>query len=65
MYADWAKQYGIDDIICLIAAQKNNPKEKEYVLIRNNEFIYSHTNYEAVGTHIDMIALHEGKVKKD
>lgn len=60
---DWAKQWGINDIVCLIAAQKKNPQDKEYVLIRNNEFIYANTKYEAIGVHIDVIGMSEGKTR--
>ena len=60
----WAKEWGFKRMICLLAVQKSNPKDKDYVLIRDNEIIYEDKNYESLATHIDMIATSEGK-KRD
>jgi hypothetical protein len=48
---------------CLLAIQKSDPLDREYILIINNEVIYASKSYEALGAHIDMLALSEGKKK--
>ena len=58
---DWAKKiWGIDDIKCLLVVQKANSC-KEYVLVRNNEYIYNSQSYEALAVYIDVIAFSEGR----
>jgi len=57
----WAKEWGLDNIKCFFVVQKENPDDKDYVLVRNDEFIYDTKSYEALVCHIDMIALSEGK----
>jgi len=48
---------------CLLAIQKSNPSERDYILLVNNEVVYSSKSYEGIGAHIDMLALSEGKKK--
>jgi hypothetical protein len=57
----WAQKYGMKDIKCLLAVQKDNKNDKSYVLIRNEEFIYDTTSYEALGCYIDAFAVSEGR----
>jgi hypothetical protein len=60
----WAKKWGLGGIKCLVAEQKSDPNDKEYVLIQDNEFVYSSKSYESIAVHIDTIALSQGKTIK-
>lgn len=57
---NWAKGWGLKEIRCMIAVQKKNPDDKDYILIDGNEIIYATKQYEALGVHIDIVALSRG-----
>jgi len=57
----WAEKWGFNDIKCLLAEQKSDPEDKEYVLVQNDEFIYVSKKYEDLVAHIDMIAIEDGR----
>ena len=48
---------------CLLAIQKSDPLDRDYILLVDNEVVYSCKSYEALGAHIDMLALSDGKKK--
>jgi len=60
----YAKSHGLDGITCLIAEQKNDTSDREYVLIENDEYVCFSHNYEAMGEYVDTVALIRGKKKK-
>lgn len=59
---DWAKEYGFNDLRCIIAEQKSD-KSRNFLLLRGQEVIFDHTKAEDVAVHIDIMALAEGKTK--
>jgi hypothetical protein len=60
----WAKEWGLDDIRCFLAVQKNDSKDRDYVLVSNNEITYEDKNYESVAAHVDITAVSEGKKRE-
>jgi len=57
----WAAKWGMNDIKCLVAEQKSGPWDREYILVQNDEFVYSSQRYEDLACHIDMVAIKEGR----
>lgn len=60
---EWAKEWGFTNLHSLLAEQKSDGS-REYILIRDNEVIYANSVLEAVGVHIDILALAEGKKRE-
>jgi hypothetical protein len=56
------KTWGLN-LRCLLAIQKACPTDRDYILVVDNEVVYSNKSYETIGAHIDMMALNEGKIK--
>jgi len=60
----YAKDWCFTDLRSLIAEQKSDGV-REYILIRDNEVVFAHAGLDAVGVHIDIMAVNEGKKKKN
>ena len=60
----YAREYGFEDIFCFIAVMKEDENDRSYVLICEQNIVYDTKQYEALCSHIDMVALVEGKERK-
>jgi len=60
----WAKEWGLKNIRCMVAEQKDT-KEREYIVIEGNDVIFAHKQYESIACHIDIIAVNRGLKRKD
>jgi hypothetical protein len=60
----WAKEWGLKNIRCMIAEQKED-KARDYLLVEGNDIIYSTTGYENLAVHIDIIAVGKGLKRED
>lgn len=61
----YAREYGFDDLFCFLAVMKENEMDRNYVLIKNNDVVYDTKGFEAICTHIDMMAVDEGKKREE
>lgn len=61
----WANEWGLKNLHCLLAIQKSDPNDQEYILVYKGEVVYVSKQYDAIGAHIDIIALSEGKKRED
>jgi hypothetical protein len=59
----WARRWGLP-IRCLVAVQKANKKDIDYVLIEGGEIVYSSKFLEQLAVHIDADAISRG-LKRD
>jgi hypothetical protein len=57
----YARDYGFDNLFCFIAVMKENEEDRSYVLIREQEVVYDTKQYEALCSHIDIMAIAEDK----
>jgi hypothetical protein len=55
----WARRWGLS-IRCLIAVQKADEEDIDYVLIEGGESIYSSKSLEQLAVHIDALAISRG-----
>ena len=60
---EWAMGWGLEGIRCLVAVQKGSG-EKDYLLVRGGQVVHGTKSYEALGVHIDAMAIAEGKKRE-
>ena len=60
---EWARGWGLA-IRCLIAVQKKDEEDIDYLLIEDGEAIHSDKSFEGMAARIDMIAVTRGLRRK-